>query len=256
MKIPKMEKNSNSPNYKVLNLIPDIFKNKINFIISTRNSSNLSFNTGDNRESVEYNRKIFYQNAGCNGNNVYLPEQIHGDNIVEIKENDLYLIPGTDALVTKEKKTVLSIMTADCLPILIYDPINEAFGIIHSGWKGTLLFLVTKTLDRMTKAFNTKAKDCHAVMGPAICSDCYEINDDLANKTKEAFKGKEIGIKRKNNKIYFDLVGINSLLLREAGLEKENIHKTGLCTSCLPGQFYSHRRDLGKTGRMMSLAWM
>lgn len=254
MKVPDMKKNNNGA--KLINLIPDRLKNKINFIISTCNSLNLSFNTGDEKGSVEYNRKIFFKEAGFIESIIYQPEQIHGDNIVEIKNNGPYLIPAADALITKEKKTVLSVMTADCMPILIYDPVNEAFGIIHSGWKGTLLFLVNKTLDKMTKAYNTKASDSYAVLGPAICSDCYEINEDLVNKTRDAFKGNEVGIKRKNNKIYMDLAEINTVLLQDAGLKKDNIYKTGFCTSCLRDLFYSYRRDHGKTGRMMSLAWM
>ena len=264
MKVQGM-KNNYRKNFSFIDLIPDKFNNKINFIVSTRHGGiskapydqlNLSFNVGDEQGAVEYNRKVFFDKAGCNGAHVYKPEQIHGDNIVEIKNNDPYLIKAADALITKEKNAVLSVMTADCMPILIFDPVNKAFGIIHAGWKGAFLFLPGKTLRKMTKAFKTRPYDCLAVLGPAICSDCYEVNNDLVEKNTETFRFGELGIIRNNSKIYLDLVEINSEILLAAGLKKGNIHKTGLCTSCLPEFFYSHRRDGGKTGRMMSLAWM
>ncbi|MEW6088977.1 MAG: peptidoglycan editing factor PgeF [bacterium] len=259
-----MKQNSKN-GVNVLNLMPEMFSPKFKFLISTRaggvskppyDSLNLSFNVGDKKEDVVFNREKFFDLNGFRENNIAKPEQTHGEKIAEVKTGVNLCFPATDALITREKGVVLSVMTADCLPIMVFDVFNQIIVLIHSGWRGTLLFLAYKTVKKMKTDFNTKARDCYAVLGPAICSNCYSINNDLADKTTKAFNGREIGLKRKNGKIYFDLVETNTILLRNAGLKSENIYPSNFCTSCQPALFFSHRRDYGETGRMMSLAWM
>lgn len=220
------------------------------------NSLNLSYRVGDDKKNVDFNRKKLFQSINCEEKNFFYSGQIHGDGIVCVKEGGVNYLPQADALITNEKNIFLSILVADCLPIMIFDPHRKVFGIAHCGWRGTILYLAQKTVGKMQELFSVKPSNCKAILGPSICSNCYEIREDLIEKVKDSFRDNEIGIKWKDGKIFLDLVEINVELLKLIGLKEENIYLTNLCTFENSALFFSHRRDNGKTGRMMVVGWM
>jgi YfiH family protein len=145
-----------------------------------------------------------------------------------------------DALVTGEAGITVSIRTADCLPILLADPVGRAVAAIHAGWRGTHAHIVTETIGRMRSEFGSEAAKLVAAIGPGIGPCCYEVGEDVARL---------FGMERAGR---LDLASANVSQLIDAGVPRDQIGVSGRCTFCDPVQFYSWRRDHDRAGRMIS----
>ena len=170
--------------------------------------------------------------------------QMHGDNIVVLtsdtaKEDVL----EADAFVTNEKGIVAYIRTADCVPVLLCDPVKGVVASVHAGWRGTSKRIVEKTVALMTNEFGAKPANICAAIGPAIGLNCYEVDERVVKELGTV--GKETA----SGKYFVDLKEINRSQLINAGVS--SIDKLDICNHC-DNRFASFRRDSGDSARQVS----
>jgi len=155
-----------------------------------------------------------------------------------------------DALITNLPGVVLTILTADCVPILLYDPVQGAVGAVHAGWRGTAMRILSKTITRMTDQYDSRPEDIHIAIGPAIGQCCYEVDQEVAAHFMHYTDGGIHG--QVEGKYQLDLKHINQLQALEAGILSEHIEVSPLCTSCAQERFFSYRAEQGCSGRFAS----
>lgn len=206
---------------------------------------NLGRSVGDEERNVLENRRRFAEAAGIDLNRLHLCRQVHGVGIDIAVEGGPTLHPDRDGLISKTPGIALGVLTADCVPILVVDPRTGAVGAIHAGWRGTLGGIALNGLRAMEEAFGTEPKDCLAVICPSIGRCCYEVSEELAAEFKRRFGGEAVEGRR------VDLALANAFQLKEAGVREIWVCRS--CTCCQGELFFSHRRDKGRTGRMMSV---
>jgi YfiH family protein len=186
-----------------------------------------------------------------------LVHQVHGDGVVvfggEAVKPENVRLPRGDALVTRVPGYALGVLTADCLPILLFDPVRMVVGIVHTGWRGTARAICQKTLKKMAETFDIISENVLAAMGPCIGPCCYEVDGPV----KEAFEGNGlpwdlISSPRGRGRWSLDLHQANIFLLERSGVRKENIHRLELCTSCNNDFFNSYRAEGGNVGRQLN----
>ena len=145
---------------------------------------------------------------------------------------------------------------ADCSPLFLYDPINQAIGLGHAGWQGTVKNLAGTMVQAMQNAYGSKAKDLLAAIGPSIGPCCYEVREPVISAVKDSFSNADsllIGTSGDRDRVnemqrtHFDLVTANQRRLEEVGVMQ--IEKSSLCTACRTDLFFSHRAEKGATGR-------
>jgi hypothetical protein len=156
-------------------------------------------------------------------------------------------IADCDALITIQKNLLVGVLTADCVPILLFDNKKKVAAAVHAGWKGTQKQIVYKTVLKMKEVFD--CNDITAVIAPSIGTCCYEVSSELA----EHFSIYTQAIKHTNEKYWLDLPLINKLQLENAGVKSENIEMSNICTSCHNEHFFSHRKEQGCSGRFLNL---
>lgn len=155
----------------------------------------------------------------------------------------------TDALVTMQQNVTLAIMTADCAPVFLVDPVKRSIGLAHAGWKGTFGRIAETTVNELI-ASGSRPSDLIAWVGPMAGSCCYEVSDDLIEKFVGEFSQWPSSMIHSGRKL--DLVALNCLQLENAGLLPHNVHRSNLCTIHHSSHFYSYRADNGTHGRIIS----
>lgn len=158
-----------------------------------------------------------------------------------------------DGAVTNSTGVALSVVTADCLPILIYEQNKKIIGAVHAGWKGASLGILRNALAAIRQDFGGSPQDCIVLMGPALGHCCFEIQRDVLEILQERLPYWPQVVKTTQNRFYFDLQLTNVLQAREMGVSHENIWTLDFCTFCQPGWFHSYRRDKSQAGRMISV---
>jgi YfiH family protein len=202
---------------------------------------NLGMGTDDSRDRVDENRHRFFHAMSIPSRSAAIPQQVHGNHIVRITEPRTY--PATDGLITDVPGIGLVVQVADCLPIYLYDPVRKVVGLVHAGWRGTKLKIVSKAVVEISRHYNVKAHNLHVFFGPSIGPCCYEVGNGVSMYFSDKYL--------KNGKL--DLWESNRDLLIDAGVNPERIVMSRLCTVCLPEWFFSHRAGKGRTGRMMAI---
>ena len=238
---------------------------------------NLSFSRGDREEAVRENFRRLAEELGVGADRFVFTDQTHTTNIRVVTEKDAgkgLVRPkdytDVDGLVTDVPGIVLSVFTADCVPVFLADPVHRAIGLVHSGWRGTAGRIAEKALHIMREQYGTDPADVICAVAPSICQDCYEISRDVAEVFGEAFSGHEEEILtsplQKNgvddpvtkyltgghadDKFHLDLWQANRIVLEEAGVLSSHIAVTDICTCCNPGMLFSHRASHGKRGNL------
>ena len=158
-------------------------------------------------------------------------------------------IANCDALITNIPNVMLTILTADCVPILLLDPKQKVVSAIHAGWKGTKEEIVFKTVKKMQKEFNSNPNDIIAGVAPSIGKCCYEVDWNVA----QHFKDIESAYSKVGEKYMLDLPYINKTQLLKAGVKEENIELSNVCTACDVEHYFSYRKENGCSGRFMSM---
>lgn len=175
-------------------------------------------------------------------------EQVHGGRVARIDgETDLSKeIPGTDGAITDIKGIALSVRTADCLPILFYDPEHNAIGIAHAGWRSTKERIARNVVEAMKADYKSVPSQILVCMGPALRQCCYEVNSEFLMHFPDS-------VVKMAHRHYFDIAGENAEQLIASCVSAKNIFDCGICTACRNDEFFSFRREKEKAGRMLSV---
>lgn len=213
------------------------------------NEFTLSFSSSPDKELIRHNRHLLAKAMGIDDTKLYFPSQVHKTRIVRVTSHTSKdELMETDALITNEPGICIAVMSADCVPVLLYDKKNKAVGAVHSGWRGTVARILEKTLHEMQATFGTKGEDLVAGIGPSVSQDSYEVGEEVVNEVTSAFSGAStLLIPQPNNKAKLDLWKANRVLLQEFGVHPSNIEISNLCTVKNNDNFFSARK--GDAGR-------
>lgn len=200
-------------------------------------------------EGAPYNNEELFRSIGVDKAFRVFPQQVHEAGICAITEDMLtgegsIRIPETDGTVTNLKNVLLTTVHADCPPVYFCDPVKEAIGMIHSGWRGTLAGICPQTVRRMTSLYGSSPENIRVHIGPSISKCCFEVGDEVVT----AFN-LEWGYSYTENNM-MDLKAIIKKQLMDVGIPEENINHDDHCTYCEPELFCSYRREGGTYMRM------
>lgn len=220
---------------------------------SSRLDGNMSLFYGDTA-CASANRRGFLSGLRIDLGDIVCARQVHGSNIMLLTEADKGKgalsredsMPDTDGFITGEKNLPLTVFTADCLSIFLYEPEAPAIGLIHAGWRGSKEEIASKAVRMMRDKLNARPQDLRAGFGPAIRSCCYEVGAD--------FRGIfDRGMVKREERHYLDLVEFNKAGLLDSGVREANILDPQICTSCSNSRFFSFRKEGKGCGRLMSV---
>ncbi len=210
---------------------------------------------GDDKAAVLANHEKIYSTLEFDFNSRFDVWQVHGTDVIctDLPRDPNAHHSKADGILTQNSAVTLFMRFGDCVPILLFDPINRVIGIVHAGWQGTCKQIARIAVERMSACYGSRPKDILAGIGPSICRDCYEVGQEVRDAFDASF-GK-ITSKRyfldKNGSQYLDLWKANQETLQNAGVER--IEVAGLCTAEHLDDWYSHRAEKGKTGRFAVL---
>jgi YfiH family protein len=218
---------------------------------------NVSYRVGYDGNVVGQNVCDMKLAVGIHDGRIVTMKQVHGDNIIEIKDKKLNEAGEADGMVTREREVHLGVLTADCVPILFVAPKHKLVAAVHAGWRGTLAGIAEKMVRLFEEQYGVSADEIEAALGPAIGGCCYEVKDDVTQPLIERWgRIAESGIEARDGKTFLDLRRVNQGILERAGVLAKQILQLGPCTSCAPDEFFSYRRERKETGRQMSfIGW-
>jgi hypothetical protein len=258
---------------------------------------NLGFTKGESRARVRENRKRFFQQLGAEHFALAALRQVHSANIYQVRRatsseleyrlggNEMheqlgFAQPPGDALLTDQAGILLSVRTADCLPVLLVDPKRRAVAAVHAGWRGALARLVEKAVREMRRVYGSEPRSLLAVLGPSIRRCCYEVGQEVEEAFQGRFPHTEKFFRKRSEPpawhsklrpipflsmqsprhhatgaphIHLDLVAVTQDQLLVAGLAPHNVATVDLCTACRTDLFYSYRKEGNRTGRTMAV---
>lgn len=213
-------------------------------------SLNLGLSVNDDQKNVIKNRELFFNGLGIRLQYLAKSHQIHGIDVFVVNEPGN--VEGYDAQITNKRGVFLVVSIADCTPILIHDEKKNAVAAIHAGWRGTVKKIVKNTIKKMNENYGTLGKDCKAYIGTCIDFQNFEVGEEVAEYFDNHLKKYD----PQKNKWFVDLKSTNKEQLTEAGVLEENIEVSPYCTFLNNDKFFSHRKEKGKTGRMMAVIGM
>ncbi len=217
-------------------------------------SLNLGGTVGDSRQNVIENRKKIFDIFGRNVSSIYDVWQVHSDIVLSSNQPRPLDQPHEqgDAILTNQSQITLFMRFADCVPILLYDPVQHVVGIVHAGWQGTVKKIAAKTVEKMVETYRSDPKNILAGIGPSIGPDHYTIGEDVISQVKQSYNGHSNEILIGGSKsTKMNLWKANEIALKEAGVVQ--IEQANICTACDLQHWYSHRAEHGKTGRFGAL---
>jgi polyphenol oxidase len=262
---------------------------------------NLGLVEGDRQARIESNRRLFFDRLGVGTLAFAGLRQIHSslvhyartESAGTVKYNPSGYTPAQaasdgppcgDALVTDQPGILLSVCTADCVPLLLVDPARRVIAAVHAGWRGSLQCIAEKTVGEMRRVFHSQPEELLAAVGPSIRACCYDVGQDVMEafcgrfpQCEDYFKEPPLSdaartLKSRDPLLFLsvrppahgpdtgtaarlDLVAVTRNQLRNAGLRSNNIRVASFCTACRTDLFFSHRKE-GTTGRMMAVIGM
>lgn len=221
---------------------------------------NLSFTLGDARENVLQNYERMAQALEVNRDSMTSVWQAHTNNVKVVGALDMGKgIMGPkdrseiDGMVTNLYGVTLVTLHADCLPLYFLDPVNHAIGLAHSGWRGTKQAIGIRTMETMEKAFGSNREDLLVCIGPGIGRSAFEVGMEVVEAFTELLgeeRASQVILPLQNGKALLDLTLTNEMLFLEAGVLRDHLVSTDLCTFQRPDLFFSHRRDGSNRGSM------
>lgn len=224
------------------------------------NSLNLGLSSGDNPVRVMENRRRLAAALGFNVESIITSWQVHGDDVRIITRESIAedasfcKIPKVtaDAMVTDLPNVCITVIIADCVPVMYFDPTKKVIGIAHAGWKGTVKGIARKVVKTLEETFGCSPKDIIVGIGPSIGPCCYEVGPDVVSIVKKVFDKtegliREIEVKGKG---LFNLWEANRRELLDAGITDDNIEISEECTKCHHNTFFSYRYQGEKSGRL------
>lgn len=206
-------------------------------------------------------RKLWATSIGVDAERIVRTGQVHENNVFVVTADHAGMgrrrdtpTPGqADAMITNAINVPLMTLAADCLPLLMYDPVKRIVAAVHAGWRSTVLDIAGETVKAMSREFGTNPADVVAFLGPAIGGCCNEVGPEVTVAWREIAHDlgplTELAVTRPVEKEHFDVPRANSLLLQRAGVAPENIELSGICTKCNLDDWFSHRGQGAATGR-------
>ena len=221
---------------------------------------NLSFSRGDDENAVRENFRRMANALDVEEDSFVFSQQTHTTNVRKVTLEDKGKgltrqldYQDVDGLITNVSGLCLSTFYADCVPLYFVDPVQKAIGLSHSGWRGTVGKIGCVTVQKMQEEYGSNPEDIIAAIGPSICQGCYEVSEDVIVEFQNHFDKKyweELYYKKENGKYQLNLWKANEIVLAEAGILKEHIAVTNLCTCCNHESLFSHRASKGKRGNL------
>lgn len=236
------------------NMVHAIFTRQGGLSPEPWNSLNVGGTVGDEHERVAENRLRAFRALGRDPRSMFDVWQVHSADVVIANTPHFSRPPEfkADAILTDRPDVTLFMRFADCVPILLHDPQKGIVGIVHAGWQGTVKKVLKETIRSMQAAYGSNPADVLAAIGPSIGPDHYEIGPDVVERVRASFNGHAQALLHTHaGRVHFDLWAANRLTLEQAGVGQVEV--AGLCTACLPNDWYSHRAEKGKTGRFGAL---
>ena len=206
---------------------------------------NISTTRGDDPEAIVENKRRIAAAIGVEVDAMTFTHQTHTTNVAVVRAEDRgSRFMETDGMITNVPGICLVTFYADCVPLYLVDPVNKAIGMSHSGWRGTVGKMGKVTVEKMVETYGSNPADIIAAIGPSICQDCYEVSEDVIDEFKKNFADNlwnDIFYQKENGKYQLNLWKANEEVFLEAGIKKENIAVTNVCTHCNPEVLFSHR---------------
>lgn len=218
------------------------------------NSLNTGGTVGDDPHAVLTNHERIYNAFGFDFNSRFDVWQVHGDHIIcaDAPREIGTPHPKADGILTDKSEVTLFMRFADCVPILLVDPVQRAIGIAHAGWQGTYQRIAQRAVEKMSACFGSAPENLYAGIGPSICQRCYEVGSEVEDLFITRLGQTAVNyFKSLDGHLYLDLWQANREILSQAGVKQIEI--AGLCTACHLEDWYSHRAEHGKTGRFAVL---
>ena len=221
-------------------------------------SLNLGTHRGDRPENVRENYAILGRAVGFLPERTVFTRQVHSDVIERVgaaqcgRGLQYEATEGCDGLITDEPGVALTVFSADCTPVLLYDPVRRAAGAVHAGWRGTAKGIAARAVEALTREFGCDPKNIRAAIGPSIGQCCFETDEDVPQAMLAAF-GEEANayIEKRGEKYFVDNKALNKLWLTRAGLTQIDVSPD--CTKCQPDRFWSHRVTRGERGSLAGI---
>ena len=227
-------------------------------------SLNLSFSVGDDPAAVLENRRRAAAAFGADPADFVFADQVHGDRVHLVTDGDrgrgstspASAIPGADILVTRETGVVLAVLVADCVPVVLLDPVARLAAVAHAGWRGTVARVASKAV-RELEACGGEAGRMIAALGPAVGPASYEVGEEVAGAIRRSYGDEADDLLRPvpGSRSMLDLRQANVADLVGAGVPRRAVHLAGVTTG-LPGPYFSHRREqpCGRFAALVRLA--
>ena len=223
---------------------------KVNHAFSSRfsgvskppyDSLNLAYHVGDKRDDVVTNHKLFAHEMGYDFKKLVFMNQVHSTT-VHVVDEDSFLIPSCDALVTNISETPLMVLSADCAPVLFYDDVTQTIAAAHVGRAGAFGNIIKNVIETMEERFGTQSHDLQVAIGARIQVCCYEVGE------KELREARSLGYNFALKENHLDIDAIIAHQLKECGVLEECIDFLPYCTKCESDTFFSYRANK-ETGR-------
>jgi len=206
--------------------------------------------TGDVRPNVVENRRRMFEVFDLPVETIFDSWQVHGREVICADRPRPLDSPHqkADGILTADRDITLVMRFADCVPVLLYDPVKGVTGIVHAGWQGTVLQAAAAGVERMQSAYGSRPADIVAGIGPSICVDHYQVGHEVVEGVRQSF-GADAGsvLRQANGTTHLDLWKANQVILERCGVHQVEV--AGICTACHVEDWYSHRAERGKTGR-------
>jgi len=223
-------------------------------------SLNFSVLRGDTPERVRENRRRLATALGVDADTLVVCQQVHGTGIAKVGHEDAgAIMAGCDGLITDAIDLPLGLVFADCVPLLIYDPVHHALGAVHAGWRGTLNGAATALLWAMQAAYDTEPAQVHVCIGPSIGAQSYEVGPEVVALATARLPDPAAALSYPNgaaSNAHLDLWLANLHLLMQAGVAVEQVEIAGIDTAQHTDDFFSHRAEAGRCGLFMLVAWL
>ncbi len=240
-----MDKNAGLVHYKLFESFTNVFA--FTTTKQTLDIENVRYS------NVPENKVKLAEILGLKPEQIVFPNQTHTNCVVQISELPEEAINETDALVSNKTGICLCVQTADCVPILLFDPVEKVVSAIHAGWRGTVGKIVANAVNRMVLDYGSLPENIRAAIGPSISPEIYEVGDEVVEAAKKSIPNVAQTLRKNaSDKFHFNLWEANRQLLLSCGLATENIEILGECSFMEEEKYYSARRDGVETGRMVS----
>lgn len=206
----------------------------------------ISFRKDGSMKNNPQNRLSFFKAKGFSNRTIISADLIHQDKVVVVDElEEEKIVLSSDALITNNKKQIICLTVADCLPVYFYDQKKQVIALAHAGWRGVILNIAQKVIDKFINNYQSNPEDILVFIGPHIKKCHFEVKSDVSSRFTDKY------LLKKEGKIYVDLsqVVLDQLLSR--GLDLKNIKISNDCTYCLKKDYFSYRRDKPKELKTM-----